>query len=141
MTIKSSIYLLALTSLLHTSVVCSEENIFSCTTENHKKVRLYKEEGKIIYSFGKDEKKPEIILVRKKEDLGVNLENPSGRYLSSTIEIYNKKYTYQIITSVDRIADTQEPKTSLIVMNDKKYLASLNCIKGSEVGSLININN
>jgi hypothetical protein len=141
MTIKPSIYLLALTSLLHTSVVFSEENIFSCTTENHKKVRLYKEEGKIIYSFGKKGKTPEIKLYRKKDDLVINLENTAGRYISSTIVVRNKKYEYQLTTSIDRIADTQEPQTSITVMNDQKYLTSLKCIKGSEVGALINIDN
>lgn len=111
--------------------------IFKCEFKNHKQIYMHKSDDNVIYSFGKKEDKPEIELIRKRQQLETNFENLSGRYATNTIIIKNGNYSYRLTTSVDRISDFQEPSTSLTVMKGEKDLTALQCIKGSEIGSLI----
>jgi hypothetical protein len=113
--------------------------IFKCKFKNDRQVSLYKDADNITYSFGKIESKPDLKLKTKKDQLNINLENLSGRYATNSIEIKNGTYSYKLITSVDRIADEQEPSTSLTAIKDNKNLTTFQCIKGSEEGSLISI--
>lgn len=119
--------------------VTANNLIFKCDIKNNKQVRLYKNLTYITYSFGKINTNPDIELKRKKEQLDIKTDNPSGRYLTNSIGINNGIYSYRLTTSVDRIADEQVPITSLTVMKYGKDLTSLGCIKGSEVGALIAI--
>lgn len=113
--------------------------IFKCETKGHKQINLYKISDSIVYTFGKSGSKPEIKLIRKKENLAMNFENLSGRYATNTIEIKNGNYSYRLTTSVDRIASEQEPTTSLTVIKNGNDLTSIQCLKGSEIGALISI--
>lgn len=113
--------------------------VFKCETKNHKQIILQKNIDGVTYSFGKIGEKPELELTRKRKQLETNFENLSGRYLTNTIIITNGAYSYWLTTSVDRIADIQEPSTSLTVTKGEQHLASLKCRKGSEVGALIAI--
>ena len=113
--------------------------IFKCDIKNHKQINLHAKSGDVIYSFGKFGEKPELELSRKKKQIETNFGNLSGRYATNSIIIRNGNYSYRLTTSVDRIADIQEPSTSLTVMKNDKDLTTLQCIKGSEVGALIAI--
>lgn len=110
--------------------------IFKCDIKNHKQIVLYKNSDNIIYSFGKSGEKPEIELSRKKQQIVTNFEASSGRYATNSIIINNGNYGYRLTTSIDRIADIQEPTTSLTVMRNDKDLTNFQCIKGSEAGRL-----
>ncbi|AFJ47023.1 hypothetical protein [Shimwellia blattae] len=120
--------------------VSANDIIFRCKFENDKQVSLYKKDNEIIYSFGRAGSKSDLELKRKKDQLSLNFENSSGRYITNSIEIKNGIYDYQLTTSVDRIADEQIPSTSLTVKKNNKTLTTLPCIKNSEEGSLISIN-
>jgi hypothetical protein len=113
--------------------------IFKCDVKNNKQINLYKKSDDVIYSFGRLGEKPELELARKKKQIETNFENSSGRYATNSIIIKNANFGYRLTTSIDRIADVQEPSTSLTVMKNDKDLTTLQCIKGSEVGSLIAI--
>ncbi|CAM3861539.1 hypothetical protein ACLLS5_002436 [Salmonella enterica] len=113
--------------------------IFKCDVKNHKQISLHTKSGDVIYSFGRIGEKPEFELSRKKQQIETNFENLSGRYATNSIIIRNGNYSYRLTTSIDRIADIQEPSTSLTVMKNDKDLTTLQCIKGSEVGALIAI--
>jgi len=113
--------------------------IFKCDVKNHKQIILHTKSGDVIYSFGRTGGKPELELSRKKQQIETNFENLSGRYATNSIIIRNGNYSYRLTTSIDRIADIQEPSTSLTVMKNDKDLTTLQCIKGSEVGALIAI--
>lgn len=127
-------------TLCSLSVNANNNNlIFTCSIANNKQILLYKDDNKIIYSFGKTKQKPEIILTREKNELNIKLGDFSGRYASNSIEIKNGSYVYKLATSVDRIAEEQKPHTSLSVLQGNKELTSLPCIEGSEDGSLLNI--
>ncbi|MDF7681759.1 hypothetical protein PT300_14675 [Enterobacteriaceae bacterium ESL0689] len=130
------IYLILLVSCFHAS---ANDLIFRCDVKNHKQINLYKNSDDIIYSFGKAGKKPELKLSRKKQQIITNFEALSGRYATNSIIIKNGNYGYRLTTSIDRIADIQEPSTSLTVMKNDKDLTTLQCIKGSELGALIAI--
>lgn len=119
--------------------VHANDLIFKCKFENSKQVSLYKNENDITYSFGKIGSKPDLKLKRKKDQLSLDLGNLSGRYITNSIKIKNGIYSYQLTTSVDRIADEQIPSTSLTVMKNDKSLTTIQCIKDSEEGSLISI--
>lgn len=113
--------------------------IFKCDVKNHKQISLYTKYGDVIYSFGRIGGEPELKLFRKKQQFETNFENLSGKYATNSIIIRNGNYSYRLTTSIDRIADIQEPSTSLTVMKNDKDLTTLQCIKGSEVGALIAI--
>ena len=113
---------------------------FKCDFKNNKEVVLSRDGNDIYYIFGKKNSSPDIILKEKKERLDINFEDLSGRYLTNSLTIHNYSYSYRLITSVDRIADIQEPETSLTVLKNGEELTSLRCLKGSEVGALISIN-
>lgn len=113
--------------------------IFKCTFKNSKQVSLYKTDRNITYSFGKLNSTPELQLNKKREEIESNFENLSGRYATNSIKIKNGSYSYKLTTSVDRVADEQEPLTSLTVAKNNNDLTTFQCIKGSEEGSLISI--
>lgn len=100
---------------------------------------LYKDSNEIEYLFGKIGSAPDIELRREISQLDVDMANLSGRYLTNSIIIKNKAYGYRLTTSVDKIADEQVPKSTLTIMKNGKDLTSFQCIKGSEVGALIAI--
>ncbi|MFW0697063.1 hypothetical protein [Pantoea sp. R13S299] len=120
--------------------VSANEPIFKCKLNKNKQLILYKNTNSITYSFGKIGFKPELELSRKKEQIDIDLENLSGRYATNSIEFTNGKFSYKITTGVDRIANEQKPSTSLTVIENNIELTTLQCIKGSEEGSLLNIN-
>ncbi|KAB8312646.1 hypothetical protein EH228_06325 [Erwinia endophytica] len=128
--------LIALTFNAH-----ANDLIFKCTFKNSKQVSLYKKSNNIIYSFGKTNSKPDLQLHKKIEEIETDLENLSGRYATNSIKIKNGIYSYKLTTSVDRIADQQDPLTSLTVAKNNNDLTTLQCIKGSEVGSIVSIYN
>lgn len=113
--------------------------IFKCKFKNNKQVMLYKDSNEIEYLFGKIGSAPDIELRREISQLDVDMANLSGRYLTNSIIIKNKAYGYRLTTSVDKIADEQVPKSTLTIMKNGKDLTSFQCIKGSEVGALIAI--
>lgn len=126
--------LIALTFNVHAS-----DMIFKCMFKNHKQVSLYKKSNDITYTFGKPGEKPDLELNRKKDQIETNLGNLSGRYATNSIIIKNGVYGYKLTTSVDRIAEEQEPSTSLTVTKNDNDITTLQCMKGSEEGSLISI--
>lgn len=113
--------------------------IFKCTFKNSKKVSLYETNGNIIYSFGKSNSTPELQLNINRKEIESNFGDLSGRYATNSIKIKNGSYSYKLTTSIDRIADEQEPLTSLTVAKNNNDLTTFQCIKGSEEGSLISI--
>lgn len=131
-------FLVLLGLSLHAS---ASDLIFKCDVENYKQISLHKKDGNVIYAYGKAGKKPELELSRKKRQLVTNFEALSGRYATNSIIIKNGNYGYRLTTAIDRIADVQEPSTSLTVMKNDKDLTTFRCIKGSEVGALIAIDN
>jgi len=80
-------------------------------------------------------------LQKKRDEIDTNLENLSGRYATNSIKIKNGNYSYKLTTSVDRIAVQQDPLTTLTVAKSNNDLTTLQCIKGSEEGALISIDN
>lgn len=136
---KTAIFL-SLTLIALSFNSSANDLIFKCTTKNNKEIKLYKNGNTIQYSFGKIGAKPELELNKRKEELDVNLENLSGRYATNSIEIKNGIYSYRLTTSVDRIANEQDPITSLTVIKNGEGLTSLQCLKGSEIGTIISIN-
>ncbi|ELM0670170.1 hypothetical protein Q3U31_004653, partial [Salmonella enterica subsp. enterica serovar Montevideo] len=98
-----------------------------------------KKNGDVTYSFGKVGEKPDLEINQKKEQIERSLGNFSGRYATNSITIKNGSYGYKLTTSVDRIAEEQEPSTSLTVTKNDNDITTLQCMKGSEEGSLISI--
>lgn len=139
MRIRKQLIFIHLTLTALTFNVYASDVIFKCTFENNKQVSLYKKTGNIIYSFGKIGEKPDLELNRKREQIETSLGNLSGRYATNSIVVKNGIYGYKLTTSVDRIAEKQEPSTSLTVMKNDNDLTTLQCIKDSETGSLISI--
>lgn len=141
MRIRKQLIFIKFTLTALTFNVYASDVIFKCAFKNNKQVSLYKKTENIIYSFGKIGEKPDLELNRKREQIETNLGNLSGRYVTNSIIIKNGTYGYKLTTSVDRIAEEQEPSTSLTVMKNDNDLTTLQCMKGSEVGSLISIDN
>lgn len=113
--------------------------VFKCTTDNNKEVTLSRDGGDIKYTFGRKNSKPELELIRKESDVQIDLEDPEGGGLSNSVEIKNGKYSYQLISDIDKFTEEHESTTSLNIMKGEDVIKTLYCTPNSVYGDLINI--
>lgn len=113
--------------------------IFSCTSTSNKKISISRHHDIITYIYGKAGSPPELELSRPKSSLIISLETPSGRYLSNSVTIKNGEYTYTLYSNIDRVSSNQNPKSGILIKRKDSYLGTVDCIPGSESGSLLDI--
>ena len=65
--------------------------------------------------------------------------NASGSELKNSITFTNGEYTYTVISSINRIADVQEPKHGILIKKNSNYLTYISCISASVKGSLLDL--
>lgn len=130
---------LSLPSLLTAQTIDSGVPFFRCATQSNKVVELLKEGDTIIYRFGQANSAPELELARPSREVSISIGTVSGNELSNSITFANGEYRYRIISSVNRIADTQTPRHGVMVMRNSSRLAYIACIPGSVGGSLLDV--
>ncbi|MBB3307564.1 MULTISPECIES: hypothetical protein [unclassified Enterobacter] len=108
---------------------------FKYSIDNNKYIALYSDKKNITYTFEKKEK-PEIVVKKDRKEVNFDLENPDGGGLSSSIEIRNGNYSYQLISVIDKISERHNSTTLLNVIYKGRILRNIYCIPNSEYGSL-----
>lgn len=79
-------------------------------------------------------------MVKKdRKDINFDPENPDSGGLSSSIEIRNGDYSYQLTSVIDKISKSHNSTTLLNVINKGKILRTIHCIPNSEYGSLTSL--
>lgn len=92
-----------------------------------------------IYRYGRGDRRAELELKRKLSETEISFGIVSGNEVSNSIVFNNGKYQYQIISSVDRNAETQEPKHGVLIMRNSTYLGYKACVPGTVKGSLLDL--
>ncbi len=117
------------------SPIVSAKTIFSCTVKSGKMVKVdYKENTDIVtYSYGRNLKKPEIVLkIGITKVLGDFRSHYGGMY-SNSIGIRNGKYTYVVTNGLGE--DGKFSYLSVRKGNNFEEIASFNC-KSNQKSSL-----
>lgn len=112
---------------------------FKCSIDNNKYIALYSDKETITYTFGKTKEEPDIVVKKDRKEVNFDFENPDGGGLSSSIEIRNGNYSYQLISVIDKISERHNSTTLLNVINKGRILRTIYCIPNSEYGSLTSL--
>lgn len=109
--------------------------VFQCANKNQKQVNISLVNGQYIYQFGKLNQKPDIVMMRKPEQLEGRYLNPKGD--TDTAQIYemdfrNGNYTYTISSAY--FSSTHEAQID-VYQNDK-LLTTVNCLPNTIVDNL-----
>jgi hypothetical protein len=110
-----------------------------CETKNNKNIEVYKDRGMVTYSFGRSGYPPELRLTRSMADVEIAIGSVSGNELSNSITFSNGAYTYGVMTKINRVAATKEPKHGVLVKKKSKYLTYIACIPETVQGSLLDL--
>ncbi|TYP64433.1 hypothetical protein [Stutzerimonas stutzeri] len=130
---------LAFSSILEANPIEELKPFFSCTIKPNKYLKINKQENTIIYAFGRHKHPPELELKKTLDEVVISTGNVSGSELTNSISFANGDYTYTVISSVNRVADIQEPKHGILVQKNSDYLTYLPCISTSVDGSLLDL--
>jgi hypothetical protein len=128
---------LAFSSLLSANTMEETKPLFSCKTKSNKFLELHKQDNTITYKFGKINSPPELELKKSSDEVEILIGNASGSELTNSISFANGEYTYTVISSVNKVADVQEPKHGILVKKNSNYLTYISCIPASVEGSLL----
>jgi hypothetical protein len=113
--------------------------LFNCKTKSDKLLELHKQDSTISYKFGKIDLPPELELKKPLGEVEILIGNASGSELTNSISFANGEYTYTVISSVNKVADVQEPKHGIIVKKNSNYLTYISCISASVEASLLDL--
>lgn len=130
---------LAFSSLLSANTMEEAKPLFSCKTKSNKILELHKQDNTIIYKFGKLNSPPELELKKSSDEVQIVIGSASGSELTNSISFVNGEYTYTVISSVNKVADVQEPKHGILVKKNSNYLTYISCISASVEGSLLDL--
>lgn len=128
---------LAFSSLLSANTMEEAKPLFSCKTKSNKILELHKQDNTIIYKFWKINSPPELELKKTSDEVQIVIGSASGSELTNSISFVNGEYTYTVISSVNKVADVQEPKHGILVKKNSNYLTYIPCISASVKGSLL----
>lgn len=133
-----------LLSILATSLALNgyaEEykSVFSCETKDNKNIEVLRNADMAMYRYGRGNRPAELELKRKLSEAEISFGIISGNEISNSVVFNNGKYQYQIISSVDRNAETQEPKHGVLITRNSTYLGYKACVPGTVKGSLLDL--
>lgn len=117
----------------------SHAPVFMCETKNNKNIEVYKDGDMVTYSFGRGGYPPELTLTQLMSDVEIAIGNISGNEISNSITFSNGAYTYRVITAINRVAATQEPRHGVLVKKKSKYLTYIACVPDTAQGSLLDL--
>lgn len=109
----------------------NSSTIFYCQTTKGKQIKVEKHKSYIIYSYGKNLKKPELTLKRKLSEVDIYRGSyRDGKILQITL--FNKKYAYTIYSGF-----TREGKFNyLSVSKNGNEIVELECVKNTVMTKL-----
>ncbi len=109
------------------------DTLFYCKTKTNRKVHVEQKNDVVFYSYGKNLKKPEILLKKKLSEVSFDGESYSGGG-ASIITIQNKGYSYELRSGIRKICFKENCKKwheefgELTVSKGDKPLATIECL-------------
>ncbi|NOU01464.1 MAG: hypothetical protein HOO95_07825 [Gallionella sp.] len=129
---KIKIMLFVVATLSSSSVLgrCEGDNktIFSCATKDEKQIEVCDVKGDIAYSFGKQQGKPEILVMVSRNEASINQWDGMGRYESYSVDIPNGNTIYNVFWGMDRLEEDHPVEAGVNVFVNKKSMAIVKCI-------------
>ena len=104
-----------------------DSTIFSCTTQENKKIHVCQNKGSVEYIYGIPWKAPEISIKSPQSKIEKRDWNGVGRWESYSIRALSGGATYSIFWSLDRQSKTGEIEAGVDVIIDGKTIESINC--------------
>lgn len=100
---------------------------------------LEKEDMHFIYSFGKLDSEPEIIIKERIDAAEIKLSEPEGSNIVTSITIKNGKYAYEVFTSTDRMDALHSSHSGIFISSGNNFINRILCINESKSGNLLNL--
>lgn len=114
-------------------------SVFSCKTKDNKNVEVLQDSDMAVYRYGRGGWPAELELKSKLSEAEISFGVASGNEIANTIVFNKGRYQYQIISSVDKNAETQEPKHGVLIMRNSTYLGYKACVPSTVKGSLLDL--
>ena len=93
----------------------------------------------VIYRYGRSGHPSELELKKQVSETEISFGTIYGNEISNSIVFNNGEYQYEVISSVDRNAKTQEPKHGVLIRRKSTYLGYKACIPDTVKGSLLDL--
>ena len=114
-------------------------SVLSCKTKDNKIIEVLQNADIAVYRYGRGGKSAELELKRELSETEIYLGKTYGNEISNTIVFNNGKYQYQVISSVNKNAVTQEPKHGVLITRNSTYLGYKACVPSTVKGSLLDL--
>lgn len=128
---------LLLSSSVLLNAACEPKNvIFSCMTNKGKTIEVCDNKTEIVYSFGKSATKPEITIVKKRNEVTTSQWNGMGSSMYYDVSIPNNTTIYKVYFSVDRMSDRHKIDAGVNVTLNDKSIANVMCQEKGLINNL-----
>ncbi|MEM7188473.1 MAG: hypothetical protein AAF439_02570, partial [Pseudomonadota bacterium] len=105
------------------------ETVFACALKNSsREVHVCRlGDGSFLYSYGKPQTKPELELVRSRDQVKYDPWNGVGRYIWAYLSVENEGWRYQVGYSADRHEHTLEGYLNVFEPGADEPIVSRQC--------------
>ncbi len=103
------------------------KSVFSCMTAKGKQIEVCDAGNSIVYSFGKPQVKPEIVVKVPRKDASTTQWAGVGSYISYSVHIPNGSTTYNVFWGVDRMSEEHAIEAGVDVEVKNKTIATVKC--------------
>lgn len=130
---------IALMVLLLSGHAASSELIFSCTTDNGKRLKIMKGDDQAQYLFYNKNKKLELDVKNNISSMDIRFSEPEGSVITTSVPFKNGEFIYDVFTSTDRLTDEHLSHSGVIILKGNNFLANVKCNNNSIQGNLLDI--
>lgn len=107
--------------------------VFECLTEKGKRIQVCDAGHTLVYSFGKPEEKPEIIVQAPRPAVTTYQWPGMGRYMTYALDIPNGSTRYSVFWSQDKHSPGKGAEAGVDVENNDVHLATVKCAKNARI--------
>lgn len=132
----AAVPLLAPLSALADGCNPGEKVLFTCSTESHKRLTLCESKASIVYAFGKEGLRPDIVITVPRKEAATWQWPGIGRYINYSVEVPNGALTYRVYSSIDRNAGDAAYEAGVEVLKKEESIATVRCEKDSIINHL-----
>ncbi len=110
-------------------------NVFSCKAgKSNKVLSIIENGGNLTYSYGRENRKPDLLLRQEAKDTERSAWDGMGRSQSYSLTFVKGVYRYTVFTSIDTIDQTNS--SGVYVEKGATFVTQIDCKKGSVAGDL-----
>jgi hypothetical protein len=104
-----------------------EAVLFTCSTESHKRLTLCESKATIVYAFGKEGLRPDIVVTVPRNKASTWQWKGIGRYVNYSVEVPNGGITYRVYSSIDRNVGEATYEAGVEILQKEESLATVLC--------------